>query len=132
MAAGAFMEWLGGLLGSLAIALLAELISMGLDEDERAVILLEFKLARKHIWLTFTLKTSYFRQLPWALFAIGHDNLDVARSCLRRCLLLALPAIRSAIILCLILVPEYREQVVQFCASSLIEVRGLLQVRSHN
>ena len=46
----------------------------------------DFARARRYLAFAFTIKTSFWEQLPWALFAIAHDDVGKARDAACRCL----------------------------------------------
>jgi hypothetical protein len=57
-----------------------------LSPPERAEVLRDFAEAKRHVFFTMTLKLSFWRQLPWVLFGIGHQNSETARACGHRAL----------------------------------------------
>ena len=59
-----------------------------LQPSDRRIVLCDFARARQHTNLCMQLRWSYWLQLPWCLFGIGHHDVGIARSCARRCLLL--------------------------------------------
>ena len=82
------MTYVQELMGALGNALLAELGGLLLDDQDQEVVLSDFANARRHIWMTFVMKVSFWQLLPWRLFGIGHGVLHKAQACARACLLL--------------------------------------------
>jgi hypothetical protein len=54
--------------------------------DARARVCDEFARARRYLAFAFSIKTSFWELLPWALFAIAHDDVGKARLAAGRCL----------------------------------------------
>ena len=57
-----------------------------LVDAERQLVISDFDRARRHIVFNLTLKLNFWKQLPWALFALAHSVTAVARTCCRRAL----------------------------------------------
>jgi hypothetical protein len=86
LAAGLIFAEIRRLLEFANNALLIELATIGLSDAERAIIMRDFEAARRHVWLTFSLKFGFWGQLPWLLFGIAHNDTIIARSCARKAL----------------------------------------------
>ena len=86
LAAGGLIRLVGRWMDTALTTLLFELAVLGLDNRERGIVLRDFDAARRHVWLTIVLKLSFWRELPWCLFALGHWSEGVARHCCRRAL----------------------------------------------
>ncbi len=67
-----------------------------LNGEEKAAILRDFRLARQHILMTFTIKFSHWRQLPWVCIGVAHPSRDVAASCMERAIALIPSASQEA------------------------------------
>ena len=81
MANSALISFLQTLLRqSSNLLLLSEEISV-LDDDERRRILAEFGRGRQHLYMTFKIKLSHWRQLPWIAAGISHADRGVAEAC---------------------------------------------------
>lgn len=74
------VEWLSS-------GALAEILSFcnDLTPDQRATLLIDWNSAVDKALLEITLKTEHWKLLPWSLAVIGHHDVDIARSGLRRC-----------------------------------------------
>ena len=72
MAAGEVMSTLMRFMSTSAGTLMAKLTAIALPQEVFAEIMRDFDAARQHIILYFRLKFSYWAQLPWILFALGH------------------------------------------------------------
>ena len=91
-----------------------------MDED-LAFIMREFTLIRRHFWVTFTMKFSFWGQLPWHLFGIAHHITGTARRCAQRCLALrdasAAVADDHWVTVLLLVFAQGREQLIVFANS---------------
>ena len=67
-------------------ALLFEIAADGCSEEDKAIIIRDFEAARRHVWFTFLVRLSFWQQLPWVLFGLGHRDIDIAIACCRRAL----------------------------------------------
>ena len=76
---GKLKEMLHFLLRTAHTALQIELAGMGVEAGHVAEIMRDFGNARRHIWLTYCIKFSFWQQLPWMLMGIGSFDENVAR-----------------------------------------------------
>jgi len=86
LAAGALFEVLEALWNLGQSELLMSRPWQRITVAQRDKLLKIWAKARAHTLFMFRVKTSWWRQLPWALFGLAHHNLDTARACARRCL----------------------------------------------
>ena len=86
MASGAMAIMVRNWLHAMQNVLLIELAAFGVGPGDRGDVMADFNNARRHIWMYFELKFSFWLQLPWALMGTAHHRLDVAWKCARRCL----------------------------------------------
>lgn len=59
-----------------------------LSDDARTVVLGDFARGRQHVLLCLRVRLSFWQQLPWCLFGLGHRDANVAIDCARRSLAL--------------------------------------------
>ena len=87
-AAGKHLDILKTLSRKSNVALLLQPSMRALDHDARSCVLGDFARARQHMSLCFGLRLSFWMQLPWVLFGLGHHAETSARECARRALAL--------------------------------------------
>ena len=56
--------------------LIQDLAELGVAEAQKATILQDFTRVRAYVWTVLVVKTSFWLQLPWVLFGLGHPNLE--------------------------------------------------------
>lgn len=108
MASGSMPRLLADLFqhGSQLLLLSPEIAA--LDAEHRARVLREFGRARQHLRMTFAVKFSHWRQLPWICLGIAHPDRGVAEACGERALGLfatASPEVRAHPIVALLCDP---------------------------
>jgi hypothetical protein len=81
LAGGMLLSMLFDWLELCATTLLIELSLLGLNEESKAPIMRDFTQARRHIHFSFLLKFSFWQQLPWILFGVGHHRMPIAIQC---------------------------------------------------
>jgi hypothetical protein len=81
LAGGMLLSMLFDWLELCATTLLIELSVLGLIEESKAPIMRDFTQARRHIHFSFLLKFSFWQQLPWILFGVGHHIAQIATQC---------------------------------------------------
>ena len=86
LAAGRFLEFLRLLARVYLNGLLFELAKVGVQGQDRAVILRDFDSMRHYVHLIFNIQFGHWQQLPWILAGTASSSLGVARGCARRAL----------------------------------------------
>jgi hypothetical protein len=85
-AAGEHFRILNRLMSLGHSALLLNPCVSGLSAGDRSVLLSDFARARQHVNTFLQVRLSFWEQLPWSLFAIGHHKRSVAIACAQRSL----------------------------------------------
>ena len=118
LAAGTPMQIMHRLTNTVYNTLVCELAGMGLVEVDIAKVTRDFQHGRRHIWLGFHIKFSFWQILPWFFFGIAHFRIDIAKAICRKCLEMrdASPALPHEhwLIAELLVNPLARKQMVEF------------------
>jgi hypothetical protein len=71
------------------VALLLDPVVAALPNEDKALLMRDFALLRRHILFTFKIKLAFWLQLPWAFAGLAHRNVAKARKLAEKLLRLA-------------------------------------------